>query len=336
MRSIERTEHDRLIYEQEIRPWIPEQVFDAHAHLIANRFHPRLKETMPMACDPMLGEVDCAYLQEWWRALLPDSFVSGMLMGFPTIDVEMARENTYVAEQSTAAGYPFALLTHPETPTADLREEIKRLRPSVLKPYLVFAQNGDTSLAAITDFIPESQLALADEFGLAVMLHVSKPRGMADANNLADIARLLRDFPNCHFILAHCGRCFIPPNMETMLEQLPVAENLWLDTSAVCDLGAFLELLNRYDRSRILFGTDLVTATAFRGNYIRMGMSWHACTAKMVTRAGGMPDKTTFAAYENLAALCRAMRLCACGEEDRQSIFYHNACGLFGCSGEKQ
>ena len=162
------------------------------------------------------------------------------------------------------------------------------------------------------------------------MLHVSKPRGMADDENLAEIARLVRDFPNCHFILAHCGRCFIPPNMESALDKLPVAENLWVDTSAVCDLGVFMELLRRYDRSRILFGTDLVTAVAFRGSYVRLGMSWHVCTADMVARAGGMADKTTFAAYESLAALCRAMRLCSCSEDDRLGMFYRNACGLFG------
>ena len=334
MRTIELTEHDRFIYAHEIRPFVPHRIFDAHTHLIANHFHPRIEETIPMACDPVLGNVDCAYLQAWWRALLPDANVAGMVMGFPSTDVEMALENAYVAEQATAAGYPFAILTHPTTSAEDLRAEIKRLRPAVLKPYLVFAQNGDTAMAAITDLIPEHQLALADEYGLAIMLHVSKPRGMADRDNLADITRLVRTFPNCQFILAHCGRCFIPPNMDATLDELPVAENLWLDTSAVCDLGVFMALLTRYDRTRVLFGTDLVTATAFRGNYIRLGMSWHACTTAMVKRANGMPDKTTFAAYESLAALCRAMRLSQCSEEDRANIFYRNACGLFGFSGE--
>lgn len=329
MRTIKLTDHDGRIYDHEIRPYVPEVVFDAHTHLLGNRFHPRLSETMPLASDPLLGNVDCAYLQQWWHTLFPDSWVSGMLMGFPTLDVDMAGENAFVAEQSSAAGYPFALLTHPCTSANDLRAEIDLRQPSVLKPYLIFAQNGDPSQAAITDLIPESQLALADEYGLAVMLHVSKPRGMADDDNLSDIVRLIQDFPNCQFILAHCGRCFIPPNMEATLDKLPTAKNLWLDTSAVCDLGVFMELLNRYDRSQILFGTDLVTAAAFRGSYIRLGMSWHVCTGDMVARAGGMSDKTTFAAYESLSALCRALRLSGCDEDDRADIFYRNAHRLF-------
>ncbi len=334
MSPIEITEHDRTIYENEIKPYLPKHVFDAHVHLIASRFHPNIKETLAFVKDPTMNDVDCASLQEWWSALLPDSTVAGMMMGFPTTDVDMAQENAYVAEQSKAEGYPFALLTHPTTSAEDLEAEIKRLRPSVLKPYLIFAQNGDTAMAAITDLIPEHQLALADQYGLAIMLHVSKPQGMADADNLTDITRLIKEFPKAQFILAHCGRCFIPPNMEKTLDQLPVADNLWLDTSAVCDLGVFIELLNRYDRSRILFGTDLVSPTAFRGNYIRMGMSWHACTADMVTRPGGMPDKTTYAVYEGLSSLCRAMRLSGCSEDDRLDIFYRNACKLYNYSGD--
>ena len=140
----------------------------------------------------------------------------------------------------------------------------------------------------------------------------------------------MTDYPSCRFVLAHCGRCFITPNMDAALEELPVAENLWLDTSAVCDMGVFLHLLKRYDRSRIVFGTDLVTATGFRGSYVRLGMSWHACTADMVARTGGMPDKTTFAAYESLCALCHAMRFTRLTEQERRDIFLDNAATLFG------
>ena len=83
-----------------------------------------------------------------------------------------------------------------------------------------------------------------------------------------------------------------------------------------------------------LFATDLVTAVAFRGNYIRMGMNWHDCTCEMVVRKGGMANKATFAAYESLASLCRAMRLTGCTEDDRLDIFYRNSEKLFKYTGE--
>lgn len=330
MRAIPLTENDLFIYEHEIRPFLPDRLFDSHCHLLANRFHPRLEETMPLASEPLLGEADLSHMRAWWRALFPDSKVTGMLMGFPTADVDVDGENNFVAEMAHSAHFPFALMVKPQTPASQLEAEIRRLKPATLKPYMTFVQGKEPNTASITDLIPESQLALADTHGLAVVLHVAKQRGMADPENLEDISRLIRDYPKCQFILAHCGRCFITPNMDATLDKLPVAENLWLDTSAVCDLGVFVSLLERYDRTRILFGTDLVTAAGFRGSYIRLGMSWHVCTAEMVARSGGMADKTTFAAYENFCALCRAMRFLKLSDAERNAIFHDNAIGLYG------
>lgn len=330
MREIQLTDDDRLIYEEEIRPWLPARIFDAHTHLLVNDCHPRLSETMPLAGDPLLGNVDLPWLKQWWKTLLPDSEVRGMVMGFPTVDVRMAEENRAVAAECGPAGYPFAWLVRPSDDPGRLEDDIQQYRPAVLKPYMCFVEGKPMNEAGITDLIPEAQLALADRYGLAVMLHVAKPRGMGDAENLSEIARLAAAWPRCQFILAHCGRCFIPPNAQRMVDSLVRADNVWMDTSAVCDAGVFLTVLKHYDRAKILFGTDLVTAVAFRGNYVRMGMSWHVCTDEMVRRQGGTAHRTTFAAYENLAALCFAMRFLGLDETERRAIFYDNAARLFG------
>lgn len=329
MRRILLTEQDRLVYEDEIAPLLPERLFDAHCHLLANRFHPGLEEIMPLACDPMLNDVDVCFMETWWRALFPDAQTSGLLLGFPTKGGDWRGENEWLAESAREAGYPFSILTHPDAPRAQLEADIRRLEPTGLKPYMVFARRDDPNESSIADLIPEEQIALADGYGLTITLHVAKPRGMADPDNLRDIARLIRDYPRCHFILAHCGRCFITPNMEAALEHLPVAENLWMDTSAVCDVGVFVNLFAKYDRSRLLFGTDLVTATGFRGSYVRLGLSWHDCRPEMVTRPGGLEPKATYAAYENLAALCHGAKLCGLSEEELRGVFYDNAARLF-------
>jgi len=327
--TLQLTDHDCRIYETEIRPHLPDRLFDAHCHLILNQYHPQLAETMPLALEPGLGNIDLPELQSWWRALFPDIQVAGMVMGFPTSDADVVGENQHVASSIGKTGFPFAMMVRPETPAAELEAAVNELKPAVLKPYLSFVRDKDPAVASITDLITEEQIAVADRHRLAIMLHVSKPQGMADPDNLDTIARLIRDYPRCRFILAHCGRCFISPNMEAALARLPVAANLWLDTSAVCDPAVFLALLSRYDRSRILYGSDLVTAAGFRGSYVRLGLSWHACTAEMVARKGGMTDQTTFAAYENLCALCFALRYAAVTEDERHGIFYRNACDMF-------
>src|SRR5690606_6965270 len=120
------TDDDRLIYEEEIRPWLPARIFDAHTHLLLNEFHPRPAETIPLASDPLLGNVDLPWLQQWRKTLLPDAEVRGMVMGFPTIDVRMAEENRAVAAQCAPAGYPFAWLVRPSDDPERLEADIQQ------------------------------------------------------------------------------------------------------------------------------------------------------------------------------------------------------------------
>lgn len=329
MRQLALTADDHQIYATEIQPWLPARIFDAHTHLLINRCHPQMAETLPFGEEELLRDVDLPWLQHWWETLLPGIDLRGMVMGYPTKDVMMAEENREVATQCAPAGYPFAWLVKPSDSLEQLESDILEFRPAVLKPYMCFVEGKPMNDADITDLIPEGQLALADKYGLAVMLHVAKQAGMGDPQNLRDIERLSKAYPKCQFILAHCGRCFITPNAEKMVAELPRAENIWMDTSAVCDAGVFLTVLKHYDRAKIMYGSDLVTAVGFRGNYVRMGMSWHCCTDGMVARHGGMAERSTFAAYENLAALCFAVRFLELDTAERDALFFSNGESLY-------
>lgn len=320
---------DHYIYDNEIKPYLPARIFDAHTHLCTHRFAPDLDESVPLAKDPMLGEVDMKALRQWWQMLFPDSKVNGLVMGFPTKKADIASINAYLSKQCTDKADRFSLLCSPDTELDMLENWIKDYKPAGLKPYMCFSKKAICNESTICDFMPESQIALAHKYHLAVTLHVAKPKGMADEENLSEITRLVKKYPDCNFILAHCGRCFISPNMELALRKLPVADNLWFDTSAVCDTGVFLHLFSKYDLKKILFGTDLVTASGFRGNYIRMGMSWDFITADNFQRACGKHVKATFAAYENLCALLCAARFCKLSKTQLDDIFYNNSKILF-------
>ena len=326
-RNVCRNNTDCLIYDREIKPYLPSRIFDAHTHLLINSHYPNI-DSVPLAADPLLGDVGMAYLEQWWRVLFPHASVNGLVMGFPSRGCNMPEINKYAAAH-VASDNRFSLLVHPSMSTGTLEELILRYRPAGLKPYMVFAEVNDVQQAGICDMIPEHQITLADKYKLAVTLHVSKPRGMADLQNLSDIRRLVEKYPECNFILAHCGRCFIPPNMEDALKGLPVASNLWMDTSAVCDIGVFELLFGGFDRSRILFGTDLVTASGIRGTYVRIGMQWQWVTSAQLTPVGKKPIEATFAAYENLCAMLYAAKFCKLKKVELENIFFNNASRLF-------
>ena len=325
MKKITINNNDKFIYNNEIRPYLPEHIFDAHSHILKTEFHDYKDNS-----DPFYYDVDMNDLQESWTTLFPDSQVNGLVMGMPIYNCDLEKENEFIAASMNDDKNRFSIMTKPQMSLENLESAIKTMKPNGLKPYLVHALIDDKQNARITDFITEEQVELADKYHLTVTLHVSKPRGMADNENLEDISRLVKEYPNCQFILAHCGRCFIAPNMKNAPDSLPVAENLWIDTSAVCDTGVFLELFSRYDISRILFGTDLVNAAAFRGSYVRLGLSWHAVTSEMIKRANDLVEsKTTFAVYENLSALFQAAKHTNTNEESINKIFYENASKLF-------
>lgn len=323
-----RNRDDILIYENEIRPYLPEKIFDAHTHLCKRELHQYNSEAGGLY--NIANDVGMDELENSWKTFFPDSKVTGLIMGSPIDKCDLDAENKFVAQSITNKRNRFSLMISPKMPLEKLENDITTFNPAGLKPYLLYALIKDKQNARITDFITEEQLNLANEHALSITLHVSKPRGMADKENLEDISRLINQYPKVQFILAHCGRNFIVPNMVETLNYLPVAENLWIDTSAVCDIGVFMELFSRYDLSRILFGSDLVDATAFRGNYIRLGMSWHVVTPQIVARDGGLESRETFAIYENLSALFHAARFCNVSNDDIKNIFYNNAAQLFG------
>ena len=328
MKLVSLNETDSFIYENEIRPYLPGRIFDAHTHLFINALHPDWENAMPLAKNSLLNNIDFETLNKWWQVLFADSQVSGLVLGFPTKECDINGINSYLAEHITAP-CRFSLLCRPDMNIDQLERQIVQFKPAGLKPYMCFSRNRDPNSSSICEIIPEVQIALADKYNLAITLHVAKPRGMADPENISEITRLVKEYRRCNFILAHCGRCFVTSFAETMLKKLPVAENLWLDTSAVCDIGVFMCLFNMYERSRILFGTDLVTATGFRGTYAHMGLSWDLLESKSMIRHGGQEVKATFAVYENLRALLYAVRFCKLCDAEKNDIFRGNAKRLF-------
>ena len=316
-----------MIYNRQIKPYLPELIFDAHTHLLINAHYSDLSPIVH-AADPLLCNIDMTYLQQWWSILFPDSNVHGLVMGFPIPECKIQNINQYVAEHVSSADR-FSILVHPKMMANELEKQILRYKPAGLKPYMCFAQVPDIQQAGILDMIPEHQVALADKHNLSITLHVSKPKGMADSDNLADIKYLVEKYPNCNFILAHCGRCFITPNMEEAVSRIPIAPNLWVDTSAVCDIGVFKILFDGFNRNMILFGTDLVTAAGFRGTYVPIGMNWQWVTAKQLNPLVGKPIEATFAAYENIRAMLYAAKFCQLKKIELENIFYNNAVRLF-------
>ena len=82
-------------------------------------------------------------------------------------------------------------------------------------------------------------MRVAHELGLTITLHIVRDRALADPLNQATIKRYCQDFPNMRLILAHAARGFNPWHTIEGIDSLRGLSNVFFDTSAVTEAGAF-------------------------------------------------------------------------------------------------
>ena len=76
-------------------------------------------------------------------------------------------------------------------------------------------------------------------------------------------------WPGAKIVLAHCGRCYLPAEMEKAIGSARGMPNVFLDTSMVMDEAVLQMVFDSIDSSRVVYGTDLPIA-AMRGRRVRV------------------------------------------------------------------
>jgi len=196
------------------------------------------------------------------------------------------------------------------------------------KPYHVFADRADTFEAAIEEFLPERVWELADAHRLAITLHLMRHRALADPGNQETIRTMCAKYPGAQLILAHAARGFHAPNTIEGLPALEGLDNVWFDTSAVCEPDALMAILNAFGPGRLLWGSDFPVSAA-RGKCVTVGdaFSW-ICPRRIDDHARAPECRPILVGLESLRALCLAARFLDLTPEDLADIFLNNALRL--------
>ena len=109
-------------------------------------------------------------------------------------------------------------------------------RPQV---YHTFAARERTWEADVDEYLTEDHVRIAHEAGLAITLYMVKDRALADPANQRQIGNYCEKYPNIKLILAHAARGFNPFHTIEGIESLRGLRNVWCDSSAVTEAGAF-------------------------------------------------------------------------------------------------
>lgn len=268
MAEVEYRGFDREIWERELAEFVPAELYDMHVHLWSEAHKGELT-------GPPTGlrlEIDYQAQLSWAAQLYPGRRIHFLILGTPIKGMDIKGHNEWLAGQGSADPVSAVhLAVTPDMIPEHLTALVARHGCLGLKPYRVFA--ADPTNARIRDFLPEAQIEVAHELGLSVTLHLSRPTGPADPDNLEDLGYLTRQYPRIQWILAHGARAFNSLFLEESIHVLRDLPNLWYDTSAVNDLYSHYLLL-KHDRGRVMYGSDDVVAGCARGKYITYARAW--------------------------------------------------------------
>lgn len=319
--------HDHEFFLREIDSFLPKRLFDAHNHLYrCSDFQgavPPLAASGPAVVDWPL------YLAKMQEILVGRTFAA-LTFPFPAVGLDVDSANEFQAEQSrTYSACLGQMIVTPEMDPEFVRDTVRRNRFVGLKCYHVFAARQPTFESTVEEFMPEEQVRIAHEEGLSITLHMVLPRAMADPANQESIRRLALKYPNARWILAHAARGFNVHHTIDGIGGLRGVGNVWFDTSAVTEAGAFEAIVREFGISRLMFGADF-PITHIRGRCVAIGDSF-IWLSEDNTRfdAAYSSIRPVIILLESLRAHKQAAWNLRLSDSDVEKLFWDNAAQLY-------
>lgn len=314
---------------RDLDSFLPDRIYDTHAHLFRAQFWPA---GSPYSIADMPADITLEAYREQVGRILPNREIHGL--HFPLAFVaDTGPGNSWVAQEiakdDQARGQ---FLVRPTDDPEWVRQEVKRLGLRGLKPFATYAQVANTWEAEIPDYLPERLAAVANQEGWSVTLHMMRYDGVADASNQHWIKRYCQTYPDLQLILDHCARGFNPYQVLRGLGELSHLDNLWVDTSVVCNPFSVEAALRIMGAKKVLYGSDFCL-THLRG--INLGVAdtflWLYEDTPIWDTAGHTPRvEPLLIGIENLRAIKAACWSLGLGDAQIEDIFWGNAAQLLG------
>lgn len=324
---------DQQIWDEELQDFVPERVFDAHIHML----NPEHLSKSDSGAFHTWSFADLDALRQWATRLYPGRDTHFLVLGTPAPGIDLKAHNRWCIDQVRRD--PLSRMNRLVTPActvAEIERDVRELGFVGLKPYRFFSVTGDIAQCRMHEFLTHEQLELANELGLWVTMHLSRFHGCADAFNLDDLHEFTHQrYPNVKWILAHCARSFTYWPIRQAIDRLRDMPNLWYDVSAVTDVRPMITLFTREDHRRILYGSDGLDATYFRGQYAALGRAWQALDMSRQSLAFPHCDgRPILAIYEQLLSMKHAAEIAQWSRGQIQDVFWNNAVRALGVNAD--
>ena len=342
MALFEVTANDRKIYEEELKDFLPDKIFDVHCHINLEKHKPvevlkpgekKRTVTWPSLVAKQNSIED---LKETYELFFPGKDCKALMFSNcgPGDDV-----NEYVSESSKKSGFPALYYSHPNQSAEEIERRIREGGFLGLKSYLDLAPKylPGTEIR-VFDFFPKYQLAKLNEMGAICMLHIPRSGRLKDQVNIQQILEIRREFPNVRLIVAHIGRAYTKEDVGDAFDYLTQEPETMYDFCANCCEYAITELIRRVGPKHVMFGLDLpilrmrTHRIEENGTYINLvppGMYGDPSQDPHLREVSPEEaEKITFFAYEELLSFKRAAKTLGLSKQDIEDIMYNNAANL--------
>ncbi len=311
----------------DVKTFLPPRMFDIHAHLF------RVADLATSGGVMAEGGPEVTF--DLWKKHMAEHVAdgrcdAGLFFADPMVKPgHLEAANTFLLEQVKTHPESRALLVvSPDCRRQDIERHLENRQIVGFKVYHTFSRSKPTFDAAIETFLPEWAWELAHERRLAIMLHMVRRLALADPGNQEYIRARCTAYPEAQLVLAHAARGFHAPNTTRGIHSLRGLQNVWFDTSAVCESEPLAAILDAFGPQRLLWGSDFPVSEA-RGKCVTVGdgFAWIEPGTVDWERLGAhcLP---TLVGLESLRALRTAADDIGLNARDVEDICYGNACRL--------
>jgi len=319
---------------KELQNFIPEKVFDFHAHIYR-------EIDLNISSERMIfngrDTVDVKTWQQNLSKILGHDPQGALFMPYPTEKCDIDAANNYLVTQLAEFKNSRGLvLVSPEHQKNSVLKWLEESQIVGFKPYHVFSSNKPTFDSDIDDYVPDWIWETANERNLVIMLHLVKDKALADIHNQRIIREKCMKYPNAKLILAHAARGFHADNTVKGIHSLRGLDNVWFDTSGVCESAPIKAILNEFGPTRILWGSDF-PISHFRGKCVTIGdgFIWNQQDTIKWDNIS-TPCNLVLVGIESIRALKNAADDFGLNNLDLEDIFYNNALKLLGIADNSQ
>ena len=337
MPLFELTDLDKKIYEEELKDFLPDRIFDVHTHVWLDRLvdkanYPQNNRAVTWP-SKVARDNSIEDLEESFRLMFPGKECKALM--FTSARASKAN-NDYVAEASRKTGWPALYYSHPEESADQIEERIREGHFLGLKGYLNLSPDYlPEKEIRIFDFFPKYQLERLNQLGAIMMLHIPRDGRLKDPVNLAQMMEIYEEFPNIRMIIAHIGRAYAPEDVGNAFEILKRTPEMVFDFTANCSDFAIEACMRFTGPKRLMFGSDLpilrmrthrITENGTYINLVPKGLYGDVSGDRHMREVEGEEaEKITFFMYEELLAFKRVCEKLGMTRQDVEDMMYGNA-----------